>query len=141
MKGIADQQHPPESFVLEPLTHGGHRRLGRPALCLHDDGLGWDTMRHQEATPYGCLTRGITTAHPTGHDDPRRVALSVEVKCVIEAGAEHWRRPPIVLGGTQNNDGIHGPSLILLTYYEHHDEGRGVHNRRGQEEPTEKLAE
>ena len=94
---------------------------------------GWATtaragtlVRHEVAPAHDRLAGGVSPADAAGHHDDRRVARPGRARGVVEPGAQHRRRPPVVLGGAEHDDRVHRPPLVLLARDQHRDERDGV---------------
>jgi hypothetical protein len=89
---------------------------------------------------YGRLTGRVSPPDAARHDNPRGQAFPVQSQRVVQPGAEHGRRPSIVLRGAQYHDCVDRPALILLAYYQDRDEGRRIDGCRNEEEDAEDSA-
>jgi hypothetical protein len=70
-------------------------------------------MAHRERTRDGGLGRAVAFGLAPGHDQHRCDAGEVKRHGVVKAGREHRRRPPVVLGRAEHDDGVDRPLVVV----------------------------
>ena len=83
----------------------------------------------------------VALADAAGDDEHGGVAATVEVDRVVEAGAEHGRRAPDVLGGAEDDDRVGLAGFLARSPVEHHQRRQRPDSEREPDCPERGSAE
>src|SRR5215210_6440289 len=112
MKTVADEQNAPGT---ERLQHLGYSLYARPrvaTLVFEQNRVDRDAAIDEIPLGRLRLRELVARRAPPGDDDHRRITGREELDCPIKARLKDGARPPVVLGGAQDHDGVDRASLV-----------------------------
>ena len=116
MGAVRDEEGGVEPVLVEQGADVANRLQGRAAGRLGEDGARGHVSGFGVAALGGCLGDAVAGKLAARDNEPGRIALLVQVDGVIEARRQHRGRTAVVLGRAEDDDGVHGPAVVLLAH-------------------------